>query len=46
MTKFEVEFEFWGERKKSHRLRSVEYRGFGITGIPFLVKTSFTEMAM
>jgi hypothetical protein len=44
MTTFEVEFEFW--EKKSYRLRSDEFGGFRTSGIPFLVKTSFTEMAM
>jgi len=34
---------FW-KKKKSHRLRSGMYGGSGTTGIPFLVKNSFTEM--
>jgi hypothetical protein len=45
LTTFEVEFEFQ-EKKKSHGLRLGEYGGFRTTGIPFLVKTSFTEMAV
>ena len=34
------------KRKKSHGLRSGEYGGCRTTGIPFLVKNSFTEMAV
>jgi hypothetical protein len=45
MMTFEVEFVFL-EKKKSHRLRSGECGGFRTAGIPFLVKTSFTEMAV
>jgi hypothetical protein len=36
----------FGKRKKSHGLRSSDYGGCGTTEIPFLAKSSFTEMAV
>ena len=42
---FEVEFEF-REMKKSHGPRSGEYGGCRTTGIPFLVRNSFMEVAV
>jgi hypothetical protein len=36
----------FGKRKRPHGLWSGEYEGFGTTRIPFLVKTSFMEMAV
>ena len=38
--------EFEKQEKKSHGLRSGKYWGCGTTGIPFLVKNSFTETAV
>jgi hypothetical protein len=41
----DVEFEI-PEKEKSHGISSGEYVGCGNTGLPLLVKHSFTELAV
>jgi hypothetical protein len=45
MTTFEVEFEF-REKEEVTQTQIRRVWGFGTIGKPFLVKTSFTEMAV